>query len=364
MSCSLFDPAKMGDVEVQNRVFMAPLTRNRARPDGVPGEHAAEYYSQRASAGLIFTEATQISPMGKGYLNTPGIHSQEQIDAWKTITDGVHAKDGKIFLQLWHVGRISHTSLLPGGAQPVAPSAIRAQAQTFTAEGPTDVSAPREMTLDDIKSTIEDYRKASENAKKAGFDGVEVHAANGYLIDQFLRDKSNRRTDEYGGSAQNRVRFLKEAVDAAVDVWGAGRVGVRLAPTGTFNDMDDSNPLEIFGAAIDMLGQYGLAYLHMVEEFPGSHTDEQQRAIIDALREKWQGFYIANGGYDGPDAEKAIARHKADAVTFGRSFIANPDLPARLARDAALNKPDQTTFYGGGAKGYTDYPFMDASQAA
>ena len=361
---SLFEPASMGNIQVENRVFMAPLTRNRASAEGIPHPLTAQYYAQRASAGLIVTEATQISPQGKGYLDTPGIHSLEQIKAWKEVTDAVHEKSGKIVLQLWHVGRISHTSLLPDGEVPVAPSAIRAQSQTFTETGMTDVSEPRALSIDEIKSVIADYAKAAQNAKDAGFDGIEIHGANGYLIDQFLQDKTNTRTDEYGGSAENRTRFLAEIIEAVLTIWDAANVGVRLSPTGTFNDMGDSNPLETFGTVIDKINTYNLAYLHMVEKFPGIETGDTQDQIVKTLRAKWNGFYISNGNYDRESAIEAIENDYADAITFGRPFISNPDLPKRLEIGAELTEADESTFYGGGAEGYTDYPFLDEAQAA
>ena len=361
---TLYEPGKVGDTEVSNRVFMAPLTRNRAKPDGTPGDLSALYYAQRASGGLLITEATQVSAMGKGYLNTPGIYDDTHVEAWKAITNAVHDKGGKIFIQLWHVGRISHTSLLPANASPVAPSAIQAVSQTFTEEGMVDVSSPREMTVEDINQTVEDYRLAAQQAKAAGFDGVEVHAANGYLIDQFLQDKTNQRSDEYGGSVDKRFRFLNEALKAVTDVWGSQKVGVRLSPTGTFNDMGDSDPLNNFGYVIEQLNKQNLAYLHMVEEFPGIAVDDKESDIVKNLRAKWNGFYISNGGYEKESAESVIESGYADAIAFGRPFISNPDLPKRLELGAALNEADQTTFYGGDAEGYTDYPFLDEAQAA
>lgn len=361
---TLFEKGQMGDVEVQNRVFMAPLTRNRAQPNGTPGEHAATYYAQRASAGLIISEAAQISAMGKGYINTPGIHLESHIAEWKRITGAVHEKGGKIFIQLWHVGRISHTSLLPEGAAPLAPSAIKADAQTFTQDGPTDVSEPKEMSLQDIKDTIADYKAAAQNAKKAGFDGIELHAANGYLIDQFLNDKSNRRSDEYGGSADNKPRFLMEALDAVLSVWEPSQVGLRLSPTGHFNDMKDNDPLLTYGTAIEKVNPLSLAYLHMVEKFPGMDVDCEEQKILTELRHKWNGFYISNGGYDEQTAQKAVEIGYADAVAFGRPFISNPDLPRRLEIGAELAHADESTFYGGGAEGYIDYPTLEESKAS
>ena len=292
-SNALFTPLKLGTVSLRNRIVMAPLTRNRAQPDGVPGVHAATYYGQRASAGLIITEATQISPMGKGYFNTPGIHSPEQIDAWRTIVNRVHANGGAIFLQLWHVGRISHTSLLPGGVQPVAPSAIRANGKTLTATGFAALSEPRVLTLAEIRETVSDYGTAAANARDAGFDGVEVHAANGYLIDQFLRTGSNQRTDDYGGSAANRARFLTEVLEAITEAWDPKSIGVRLSPLSAFNDMSDSDPEQTFSTAISLLDAYGLGYLHVVERVRDSlPNNAADTALISRLRRMWSGVYL------------------------------------------------------------------------
>ena len=355
----LFEPVELGSLVLANRIFMAPLTRNRAGADGVPGELAATYYAQRASAGLIVTEATQISPMGKGYIDTPGIHSRAQVQAWKQIVEAVHQSGGRIFLQLWHVGRISHSSLLPDNVQPVAPSAIRAKSQTLIATGLTAVSEPVALTVSGIKETLDEYRRAAGNAKEAGFDGVEIHAANGYLIDQFLKTGSNGRTDEYGGGAANRVRFLTETVERVLEVWESKRVGVRISPTGGFNDMTDQNPCDTFSVAVDRLNRYGLGYLHVVETAQNSKESSAEDLAVSAhLRALWQGLYIANGGYDGPRGQEALRTGHADAIAFGRSFLANPDLPRRLQLGAALNEPDATTFYGGDAAGYTNYPAL------
>jgi N-ethylmaleimide reductase len=353
----LFDSVQLGPFTLANRVFMAPLTRNRADADGVHSELAVTYYAQRASAGLIITEATQISPMGKGYINTPGIHSPQQVRAWRSVVDAVHAKGGRIFLQLWHVGRISHSSLLPNNAQPVAPSAIRANSQTLIATGMAPVSEPVAQTVSGIKETLDDFRRAAGNAKEAGFDGVEIHAANGYLIDQFLRTGPNRRADEYGGVASNRVRFLTEAVEHVLEVWDSKQVGVRISPTGGFNDMSDDNPRETFSVTVARLNDYGLGYLHVVETAQNSKGSSVEDLAMSAqLRTLWKGLYVVNGGYDGARGDEAIRTGHADAVAYGRAFLANPDLPRRLQLGAALNEPDQTTFYGGGAAGYTDYP--------
>ena len=361
---ALFAPLTLGSVALKNRVLMAPLTRNRAKPDGTPWAVAAEYYAQRASAGLIFTEATQISPMGKGYINTPGIHREAHVAAWREITKAVHEAGGKIAVQLWHVGRISHSSLLPDGAAPLAPSALQAKSQTFIDTGMVDVSMPRAMTTDDINTVIDEYRRAAENAKAAGFDAVEVHAANGYLLDQFLRDGSNKRNDEYGGSAENRTRLLVDVVETVAGVYGADKVGVRLSPTGGFNDMRDSNPKDTFVTAVKALNRFGLAFLHVVEEFPGEEASAADRAVIQAVRAAWAGPYIANGGLDAAKAARLVESGHADAVTFGRPFIANPDLPARIRKNAPWAEADQATFYGGDEKGYTDYPTLDQQKAA
>ncbi len=356
---NLFESVQVGSLVLANRIFMAPLTRNRAAADGVPSELAVTYYSQRASAGLIVTEATQISPMGQGYFKTPGIYSLEQVRAWSSIVEAVHQSGGRIFLQLWHVGRISHSSLLPNNAQPVAPSAIRANSQTLIATGFAPVSEPLALTANGIQETLEDFRRAAANAKQAGFDGVEIHAANGYLIDQFLKTGSNRRTDEYGGDAPNRVRFLAETVERVLEVWDSGQVGVRISPTSGFNDMTDDNPLETFSVAVARLNHYGLGYLHVVEPAQNSKgSSEEDLALSAHLRTLWKGLYVVNGGYDRLTGEEALRSGRADAVSYGRAFLANPDLPRRLQLGASLNEPDPTTFYGGDAAGYTSYPTL------
>lgn len=356
---ALFETVKMGDTTLKNRVLMAPLTRNRAHSDGTPREMAVEYYQQRASAGLIISEATQISDMGKGYLDTPGIYTDKHVEAWKKITHAVHEADGKIFCQLWHVGRISHTSLLPDGAQPVSSSNKRAKAKTFTANGFEDTSQPVALDQYGIDRTLEDYAKASRMAKEAGFDGVEVHAANGYLIDQFLQDGVNDREDDYGGPVSNRLRFLKEALNAVKSHWPSGKVGMRVSPLGEANDMSDSAPIILFAGVYDLAIEHDLAYLHVVESFPGNSPSEQDKALLSELRERYSGFYMANGGFDAATGAEAIREHKADAISYGRPFIANPDLPKRYKLNAELNEPDEDTFYGGGKKGYTDYPFLE-----
>lgn len=360
---TLFTPLRAGAIELPNRVVMAPLTRNRARPeDDAPTGMHADYYAQRASAGLIITEAVQITPEGKGYAWTPGIHSAAQVAGWRAVTEAVHARGGRIVLQLWHVGRISHVSLQPGGQAPVAPSAVTADAQTFDGTGFVPTSAPRALETDEIPRLIGDYVAAAKNARAAGFDGVEVHAANGYLLDQFLRDGANRRTDAYGGPIENRVRLLGKVVTAVAEVWGADRVGVRLSPFSNAGDLHDSDPMATFGAAIDRLDGMGLAYLHLVEGQTGG--DRAEAADLAGLRARWHGVYMGNNGYDREMALAAAAEGRADLVAFGRPYIANPDLVERLRADAGLNTPDPATFYGGGREGYTDYPALGAQKAA
>ncbi|HMR32385.1 MAG TPA: alkene reductase [Geminicoccaceae bacterium] len=352
---SLFDPARAGAITTANRVFMAPMTRNRADRAAVPSELAPEYYRQRASAGLLITEATQVAPEGQGYPFTPGIFDESQVAAWRRVTDAVHAAGGKIALQLWHVGRISHPLLQPGGVLPVAPSAVKPAGGTFTYEGPKDFVTPRALGTDEIAGVVAQFRNGAVHAKAAGFDGVELHGANGYLIDQFLRDGTNKRTDRYGGSAANRVRFLREVTEAVVEIWGADRVGVRLSPFGAFNDMADSDPVTTFGTAAAVLSELKIAYLHMVEG-SGDVPTPAELDGIRAIRAGFDGFYVANGGYDRQRALDAVASGHADAVAFAKLFISNPDLVERLRRDAPLAEPDQATFYQGGAKGYADYP--------
>ncbi|NIJ70068.1 alkene reductase [Xanthomonas sp. 60] len=355
-AAALFTPTRVGDIDVSNRIAMAPLTRNRAEGDRVPSPLAVTYYGQRASAGLIIAEATQVSPLGQGYLDTPGIYSDAQVAAWKRVTDEVHARGGRIVLQLWHVGRISHVSLLPEGEVPVAPSALRAQAKTFIQGGFADVSEPRALTLDEIPGVVEQFRTAASNAIRAGFDGVEVHAANGYLIDQFLRDDSNTRQDAYGGSIENRTRLLFEVVAAVAGAIGAGRTGVRLSPVTPANDAHDSNPQPLFERAVERLATIdGLAFVHVIEGATGGDRDNLA-FDYDALRSRFRGTWIVNNGYDKDSAVAAIESGRADLVAFGRPFIANPDLVERLRRDLPLAQIDADTLYGGGAKGYIDYP--------
>lgn len=354
----LFEPLVVGDISLPNRVLMAPLTRNRATADGLVKPMHQTYYRQRASAGLIVSEATQISPIGKGYKDTPGIHTEAQADAWRDVVGAVHAGGGRIFCQLWHVGRISHVSLLPDGREPVSSSAIRANTKTFTENGFEDCSAPVALDDEGIAQTIADYVNAAKMADRAGFDGIEVHAANGYLIDQFLQDGVNTREDGYGGSIANRMRLLEEVLAALADFYPAGRTGVRLSPRGQANDIADSDPETLFSAVYEMLSDKSLAYLHVVEDFGGG-GERNLGEMIGRLRKRYDGVYIANGGFDATSAAKAVADGHADAVTFGRPFLANPDLPERYRTGAPLNEQDKNTFYGGNETGFTDYPFLD-----
>ena len=365
---SLFEPLRFGDIAVANRVVMAPLTRNRAAAHQVPSDLAVEYYTQRASAGLIVTEASQISPEGQGYLDTPGIHSPEQVAAWRKVTDAVHAQGGKIIVQLWHVGRISHVSLQPGGLAPVSSTARTAVAKTFTADGFVDVSPPRVLRLDELPRIVADYRHAARCAMQAGFDGVEVHAANGYLLEQFLRDSINDRSDAYGGSIANRARLLVQVMTAVSGEIGAGRTGLRLSPVTPVNDaQQDSDAQALFNHLAEQLAPLKLAFLHVVEGETGGRRDVAA-FDFEALRTRFKqgnphAAWMVNNGYTRQMALDAVASGDADLVAFGRSFISNPDLVQRLKLDAALNKPNPKTMYGGGAEGYTDYPSM-ASVAA
>lgn len=352
----IFSPFALGPLQLPNRIVMAPMTRNRAGRGNVPGPINATYYAQRASAGLIISEATQISPQGVGYPGTPGIHSAEQVAGWKTVTEAVRAAGGRMVLQLWHVGRISHPSLQPRGALPVAPSAIAPAGQAMTLDGMKPFVTPGALDTSEIAGIVEDYRRAANNARGAGFDGVELHGANGYLIDQFLRDGSNRRTDRYGGTALNRARFLIEVVEAIVGEWGAERVGVRLSPTNPFNDMTDSNPAATFATAVGELNRFGLAYLHVVEPAANDPVANGETPDIRFFRKLWRGALMANKGYDLARANNVIHHGWADLVSFAVLFLANPDLPIRFRRGGPFNPPDRKTFYGGNATGYTDYP--------
>ncbi|WP_075289757.1 alkene reductase [Pararhizobium arenae] len=368
---SLFDPIKIGDIALANRIVMAPLTRNRS-PGAVPNTLNATYYEQRASAGLLITEATAITHQGQGYADVPGLYTQEALDGWKKVTDGVHKAGGKIVVQMWHVGRISHTDLQPNNGKPVSASAIRAKSKTYLVNEDgtgsfAETSEPRALELSEIPGIVEDYRKAARAAIDAGFDGVEIHAANGYLIDQFLRSSSNVRTDEYGGSIENRARFLFEVVDVVTKEIGASRTGIRISPVTPANDVSDSEPQPLFTHVVEGLAKYDLAYIHVIEGATGGPRDFQQgdkpfdyKALRSAYEQAGgKAAWMVNNGYDRQQAIDAVEQGRADLVAFGKPFIANPDLVERLKENAELNTPDQATFYGGGAKGYTDYPVLE-----
>lgn len=356
MTIDLFSPITVGRIALKNRIVMAPLTRNRAGEGNVPQDMNVTYYEQRASAGLIITEATPISEMGHGYPATPGIHSRAQVAGWKKVVNAVHKKSGKIVLQLWHVGRISHPSLLPNNTLPVAPSAIKAAGQAFTYQGLQDFVTPRALGIEELPGIIQEYVLATKNALEAGFDGVEIHAANGYLLDQFLRDSTNKRTDSYGGSIDNRSRLLLEVVQNVVAIAGADRVGLRISPLNPFNDISDSDSQALFNHVATALSPFGLAYLHVVEG--GTHGIPTPPFDFVELRKHFSGAYMANLSYDKARANAALAAGNVDLIAFGVPFIANPDLVERFAKDALLNEPDQTTFYGGSEKGYIDYPTL------
>lgn len=356
----LFSPASVGAYLLANRIVMAPLTRSRAKADGTATALMARYYAQRASAGLIVSEGTNISPRARGYASTPGIYTNSQLEAWRAVTQAVHLKGSRIFLQLWHVGRISHPSLQPDHALPVAPSALRPSTHAYTASGFKPCVTPRALDTAEIPLIIEQYVQAAGNALAAGFDGVEIHAANGYLIEQFLRDSCNQRTDAYGGSLERRARFLLDVVAGVVDVCGADRVGIRLSPLSPVNDLGlDSDPQTTYGYVIERLNDFGLAYLHMIEGVTQGPREVPAGFDLQILRRAFMGPYIANNGYDLALALEARRENRADLISFGRPYIANPDLLERLRTGAPLNTPDRMTFFGGGAHGYTDYPFME-----
>ena len=354
----LFSPLKIGSCTLKNRVIMAPMTRCRSVEDNVPNDMMAAYYAQRASAGLIITEASQISTLGIGYPCTPGIHNVEQVKGWKKVTKAVHEKGGTIFLQLWHVGRISHPAYL-NGELPVAPSAIRPAGETFTFEGMKKFVTPRALATDEIKNIVQEYIAGAINAIDAGFDGVEIHSANGYLIDQFLRDGTNTREDAYGGSIENRSRFLFEIVEGITSAIGADKTGLRLSPSGTFNDMKDSDPQKHFTYICKKLNDFDLAYLHIIDALEGDIKHGANVVELSTLREAYKGVLITNGGYDQERGEATIKGGEADAVAFGALYLANPDLPERFKVKADLNQPDPNTFYTQDEKGYLDYPVMD-----
>jgi N-ethylmaleimide reductase len=360
----LFEPFKLGPITLPNRLVMAPLTRNRAVPPGmVPSPLAVEYYGQRASAGLLVTEASQVSQQGQGYQDTPGIYSKEQVAGWRKVTDAVHARGGHVFIQLWHVGRVSHVSLQPNGGKPVAPSAITAKGKTFVNGTFTEISEPRALELSEIPGIIDDFKRGTENAIAAGFDGVEIHGANGYLLDQFAKDGTNKRTDAYGGSIENRAKLMLEVSKAVVGVAGADRTGIRISPVTPANDISDSNPQPLFDYIVDGLNALKLTYIHVIEGATGGPRDI---APFDyaSLRKRFKQAYVANNGYDFDLANKQLDANAADLIAFGKPFISNPDLVERLKTGAPLNAWDKNTFYGGSAKGYTDYPTLAATEAA
>ncbi len=362
-TATLFEPYQLGALTLPNRIVMAPLTRNRAGAGLVPTDLTAKYYAQRATAGLLITEASQISQQGQGYQDTPGIYSPEQIAGWKHVTKAVHDAGGRIFLQAWHVGRISHTSLQPGGQAPVAPSAIRANTKTYVNNTFTDVSQPRALDLSEIPALVETYRVAAANTIAAGFDGIEIHAANGYLLDQFLRDGANKRTDAYGGSIENRARLLLEVMAAVTKEIGAARTALRLSPVTPANDLTDSNPQALFNYVVEQLEILKPVYIHVVEGATGGPRDVAPDFDFEALHQRYSGTWMVNNGYDRALADTVLAEGKADLIAFGRPFISNPDLVERLRRNAPLNELDRDTLYGGGAKGYTDYPALETAAA-
>lgn len=362
----LFTPARLGACELANRIVMAPLTRSRAGTEGIPTPLMAEYYGQRASAGLIIAEATNISPQARGYAFTPGIYNHQQVAGWQQVTEAVHAKGGHIYLQLWHVGRISHPSLQPGGALPIAPSAIRPDGYAYTAAGYQPLITPRALETAEIQQIVAQYRAAAANAMAAGFDGVEIHAANGYLLEQFLRDSTNKREDIYGGSLENRARLLLEVTAAVVETCRADRVGIRLSPVSTVNDCGPDGDAEAtYRYLVSQLNQFELSYIHVIEGNTQGARQVPGAFDLQKLRHVFHGAYIANNGYDRDLAIRARRDNNADFIAFGRAFISNPDLVDRLRVGARLTRPDPTTFFGGGAVGYTDYPCMtEADRAA
>jgi N-ethylmaleimide reductase len=351
----LLEPAALGHLDLPNRVVMAPMTRNRATSELEPGPSAATYYAQRASAGLIITEATQVSASAAGYPLTPGVYTDAQVAGWRKVTDAVHARGGRIFVQLWHTGRISHPAMQPDSALPVAPSPIAASGELMTYQGMQPFPTPRALEVDEIRAIVGDFGAAAVRAIDAGFDGVELHAANGYLIDQFLRDGSNRRTDAYGGSLANRARFLREVTEAVAAAIGAHRVGVRISPSGTFNSMSESDPERLTTHVAQLLEPYGLAYLHVID--PAAEDD--RRPLTTLARRDFSGTLITNGAFTIEAAERVLEDGVADLVSFGAPFIANPDFVERLREGAALSDGDRSTFYGGDDRGYIDYPFRD-----
>lgn len=354
----LLEPYQLGPLRLPNRMVMAPLTRNRA-PGGIANDLMATYYRQRATAGLIITEGTQVAPLGQGYQDTPGIYTEGQRDGWRTVTDAVHAAGGRIFAQLWHVGRVSHSYY--HGQQPVAPSPISPPGNAYTPRGMIPYETPRALARDEVVAIAAQFGNAAEIAKEAGFDGVEIHGANGYLIDQFLQTGANQRDDEYGGTPENRTRFLRQVVDAVIRVWGSERVGVRLSPAGGTNGIHDTDPVETFTHAARVLDPLGLAYVHVIEAPVGTNgPDERSVCSTELVRAEYSGTIISAGGYTPETAEHALEKSCANLIAFGRLFIANPDLVERVRLHAPLNEPDRATFYAGGEHGYTDYPELAA----
>ncbi|MFF8605391.1 alkene reductase [Streptomyces sp. NPDC015346] len=351
-----FDPIDLAGARLSNRIAMAPMTRSRAHgEDRAPTALVAEYYAQRATAGLIITEGTQPAAVGQGYPNTPGLHSAEQVAGWREVTDAVHARGGTIFVQLMHTGRIGHPDLLDGDLHPVGPSAVAAAGQVFTFEGPKDFVTPRELTTEEVRATVAEFAAAARNAVEAGFDGVEIHGANGYLVHQFLASGSNHRTDEWGGPVENRIRFAVEVVKAVAAEIGPERTGLRISPANTYNDIAETETEETYTALVDAIDPLGIAYLHVTEAAPGV------RELTLALRKRFSGTFVLNPATDGPTSAASLALVEdgtADMVAYGRLFIANPDLPARLRNDGPYNTPDHTSFYGGDHRGYTDYPAL------
>ena len=348
---TLFDPLKAGVFELTNRLIMSPMTRSRANDEGVQPSYASEYYRQRASAGLIITEATNVSPMAKGYVRTPGIYTDPQIESWRSVTGAVHARGGKILMQLFHTGRIALPDFLPDNAQPVAPSAVQAKGRNYTDAGMKEFVMPREITTEEIAQTVRDFGAAARNAMSAGFDGVELHSASGYLVQQFLTTNVNLRTDEYGGSIENRTRFLFEVLNAMVSEVGSQKVGIKFSPQIAFNDIEERDADEVYPYILNRLSDMQLAYVHVTD---GTGTGWHAK-----LRPHYNGVYFANAGFTRESGTELLANGGADAIVFGVKFLANPDLPERFRRDAQLNDPDQSTFYTPGERGYTDYPALE-----
>ncbi len=356
----LLNNMQLGSLDLKNRVIMAPMTRMRSMPDGVPTDLNATYYAQRAGAGLIITEATAISKGSLGYINAPSIYNADHVDGWKKVVNAVHAEGGKVFLQMFHVGRISHHDLL-GGSEPVAPSSVPARGEVHTLSGKKSYSTPRALELSEITDVITEFKIAAQHAKDAGFDGIELHAANGYLLNQFIDSTSNRRTDNYGGSKENRGRFLFEVIDAVTKVWDSNRVGIRLSPSGLLHDAGDSNPRDTYGYIIEKLNDYNLAYLHLMNPtLPIDNHPEMEPDVIGFYGKLYKGNVIMNGGFTRETGNDLVESGQADMISYGKLFISNPDLPKRFELNAGYNEFDPNSIYGGsGAEGYTDYPILE-----